>query len=79
MSRRGALLNQRHDFVPRATQPDARILFTSGYTEDAAVRQSFLQPGEAFIEKPFTPARLAEKAREILEPQAPSGRKASGA
>jgi CheY-like chemotaxis protein len=51
----------------RETQPDARILFTSGYTEDAAVRQSFLDPGEAFIEKPFTPASLAKKARQILD------------
>jgi signal transduction histidine kinase/CHASE3 domain sensor protein len=52
----------------RDKQPDARILFTSGYTEDAVVRQSFLHPGEAFIEKPFTPASLAKKARELLDP-----------
>jgi CheY-like chemotaxis protein len=50
----------------RERQPDARILFTSGYTEDAVVRQSFLQDGEAFIEKPFTPALLTQKAREVL-------------
>jgi PAS domain S-box-containing protein len=50
----------------REQQPDARILFTSGYTEDAVVRQSLLQEGEAFIEKPFTPAKLANKAREML-------------
>jgi CheY-like chemotaxis protein len=53
----------------RETQPDARILFTSGYTEDAVVRQSFLAPGESFIEKPFTPALLAQKARDILAPE----------
>jgi CheY-like chemotaxis protein len=52
----------------REKQPDARILFTSGYTEDAVVRQSFLHPGEAFMEKPFTPATLARKARELLDP-----------
>lgn len=52
----------------REKQPDARILFTSGYTEDAAVRQSLLHPGEAFIEKPFTPASLAKKARDLLDP-----------
>jgi PAS domain S-box-containing protein len=50
----------------REHRPDARILFTSGYTEDAVVRQSLLHDGEAFIEKPFTPARLANKAREML-------------
>ena len=50
----------------RERRPDARILFTSGYTEDAVVRQSLLHEGEAFIEKPFTPAKLAKKAREML-------------
>jgi PAS domain S-box-containing protein len=50
----------------REKQPDARILFTSGYTEDAVVRQSLLHEGESFIEKPFTPATLAKKAREML-------------
>jgi YesN/AraC family two-component response regulator len=53
----------------RETQPDARILFTSGYTEDAVIRQSLLHAGEDFIEKPFTPATLAKKAREILTTQ----------
>ena len=48
-------------------RPDARILFTSGYTEDAILRPSFLEPGAAFIEKPFTPARLAQRAREVLD------------
>jgi PAS domain S-box-containing protein len=52
----------------REKQPDARILFTSGYTEDAVVRQSLLNPGEAFIEKPFTPASLAKKARDLIDP-----------
>ena len=51
----------------RATNPDALILFTSGYTEDAVQRRSFLEPGAAFIEKPFTPARLAQRAREVLD------------
>ena len=51
----------------RENQPEARILFTSGYTKDAVVRQSFLRDGEAFIEKPFTPAKLALKAREVLD------------
>ena len=34
--------------------------------EDAVLRQSLLSEGEAFIEKPFTPAKLASKAREML-------------
>jgi CheY-like chemotaxis protein len=59
----------------RETQPDARILFTSGYTEDAVMRQSFLGDGEAFIEKPFTPATLARKAREVLDSNGGNGSK----
>ena len=56
----------------REWAPSARILFTSGYTEDAVLRRSFLEPGAEFIEKPFTPARLAERARQVLDSQSPS-------
>jgi two-component system cell cycle sensor histidine kinase/response regulator CckA len=51
----------------RRSRPGARILFTSGYTQDAVVRQSFLEQGAAFIEKPFTPDALARKTREVLD------------
>ena len=51
----------------RRARPGARILFTSGYTEHAVLRRSFVDPGEAFLEKPFTPARLAQRAREVLD------------
>jgi CheY-like chemotaxis protein len=51
----------------RTMRPSARILFTSGYTEDAVLRRSFLEPGAEFLEKPFTPARLAQRAREVLD------------
>jgi PAS domain S-box-containing protein len=53
--------------VLRSKEPDARILFTSGYTGDVAFRQNMLHEGEAFLEKPFTPNALAKKAREILD------------
>jgi two-component system cell cycle sensor histidine kinase/response regulator CckA len=51
----------------RRARPGARILFTSGYTEDAVLRRSFVEPGEAFLEKPFTPADLAQRARQLLD------------
>ena len=51
----------------RRARPGARILFTSGYTENAVLRRSFVEPGEAFLEKPFTPADLAQRARELLD------------
>ena len=42
------------------------VLLMSGYTEDAAFRQSVLEPGTPFVNKPFTPKSLIEKVREIL-------------
>jgi two-component system cell cycle sensor histidine kinase/response regulator CckA len=51
----------------RERYPEIRLLFMSGYTEDAALRQSFLEPGTAFIEKPFAPAALADKVRRVLD------------
>jgi CheY-like chemotaxis protein len=56
----------------RRGRPGARILFTSGYTEDAVMRRSFVEPGEAFLDKPFTPARLAQRARELLDGPSPT-------
>jgi PAS domain S-box-containing protein len=55
----------------REWSPNARILFTSGYTEDAVLRRNFLDPGAEFVEKPFTPARLAQRAREVLDGPVP--------
>jgi nitrogen-specific signal transduction histidine kinase len=51
----------------REWTPNARILFTSGYTEDAVLRRNFLDPGAEFVEKPFTPSRLAQRTREVLD------------
>ena len=47
--------------------PHMKVLYTSGYTDDAIVRQGVLQDGVAFIAKPFTPVALAEKVREVLD------------
>jgi PAS domain S-box-containing protein len=46
-----------------------RILFMSGYTEDAALRPSVLQAGQAFLAKPFTADEFARKVREVLDDQ----------
>jgi PAS domain S-box-containing protein len=45
----------------------ARVLFMSGYTDDAVVRHGVLEDGAEFIQKPFTPAQLARKARAVLD------------
>ncbi len=47
--------------------PDLQILFTSGYTDDAVVRNGVIEPGTNFIQKPFTPDLLAKKIRELLD------------
>lgn len=53
-------------------RPDIKILFTSGYTDDTVVRHGALEPGVAFIQKPYRPKALARKIREILGPAAES-------
>jgi CheY-like chemotaxis protein len=51
----------------RALYPDTKILFTSAYTETAIVQQGVLNAGVALLQKPFTPAALAHKLREVLD------------
>jgi PAS domain S-box-containing protein len=45
---------------------EMKVLYMSGYTDDAIVHQGVLDEGMAFIEKPFTPNALAHKLREVL-------------
>jgi PAS domain S-box-containing protein len=52
-------------------RPGIKIIFTSGYTDDAIARQGLLDPNIAFIQKPYRPKALARKIREVLsEPPA---------
>ncbi len=51
----------------RAKRPTLRVLYMSGYTDDAVIRNGALEPASAFLQKPFTPAALAQKVREVLE------------
>jgi signal transduction histidine kinase/ActR/RegA family two-component response regulator len=50
----------------RIVSPTSRVLFMSGYTEDAVLRQSVMEPGAIFLDKPFTFDTLIRKVREAL-------------
>jgi PAS domain S-box-containing protein len=50
----------------RIERPHIKVLFVSGYTDDAIVRQGVLEPGVEFLQKPFALAALARRIREIL-------------
>ena len=50
----------------RAIRPGVRVLFMSGYTEDAALRQQAFEPGALFLEKPFTVQTLTRAVQGAL-------------
>lgn len=52
-----------------AARPKIEVLYVSGYTDDAIIQRGAIGPNKAFLQKPFTPAALARKVRQILEHQ----------
>jgi two-component system cell cycle sensor histidine kinase/response regulator CckA len=51
----------------RAARPGVRVLYVSGYTDDAVVRHGVLSAETAFLQKPFTLVALGEKVRAVLD------------
>jgi signal transduction histidine kinase len=48
-------------------RPAVRVLYMSGYSDEAVAQHGVLDAGTSFIAKPFTPTTLATKVREVLE------------
>jgi two-component system cell cycle sensor histidine kinase/response regulator CckA len=48
-------------------RPDVRVLYMSGYADEAVARHGALDPRTAFLQKPFTPEGLARKVRAVLD------------
>ena len=53
-----------------AARPSIKVLFMSGYTDDAVVRHGVLEAGTPFLQKPITPKSLSSRVREVLDRKA---------
>ncbi len=66
-------MNGRELSLALATaRPTLRVLYMSGYTDAAIAHHGILEPGTAFVSKPFTPDVLARKVREVLDAPLPT-------
>jgi two-component system, cell cycle sensor histidine kinase and response regulator CckA len=48
------------------TRPETKVLYLSGYTEDAIISDGTIEKGAAFLQKPFTLQNLSRKVRDVL-------------
>jgi two-component system, cell cycle sensor histidine kinase and response regulator CckA len=53
--------------------PEVKVLLMSGYTRDEAARRGIASERYAFLEKPFTPSKLAARVRELLDGRTRAG------
>jgi DNA-binding response OmpR family regulator len=50
----------------RAQRPDLKVLFITGYAENAAMANGFLEPGMEMVTKPFAVDALAARIRDMI-------------
>ncbi|HSI13863.1 MAG TPA: PAS domain S-box protein [Chthoniobacter sp.] len=55
------------DWIRETRSGRTKLLFTSGYVDESILRRHGVEGGTAFLQKPFTPADLARKVREVLD------------
>jgi two-component system, cell cycle sensor histidine kinase and response regulator CckA len=53
--------------MSRRLRLSIRVLYMSGYTDEAIVRTGVLDEGKPFLRKPFTPMQLTTKIREVID------------
>ena len=51
----------------KTNYPGIKVIFTSGYTDATIAHHGMLETGAEFLSKPYTPATLARKVREVLD------------
>jgi two-component system cell cycle sensor histidine kinase/response regulator CckA len=50
-----------------ALNPEIKVIFMSGYADDAVVKNGFIQSGSVFLQKPFSPETLNKTVRQVLD------------
>jgi CheY-like chemotaxis protein len=55
----------------RSRYPEIKVLYVSGYTDDAVVRHGVIRATDAFLQKPFTPLSLSRKVRSVIDAVVP--------
>ena len=51
----------------RARMPELKVLFLSGYMDDALLRRGVFEANETLLQKPFTPSSLAQRVCDVLD------------
>jgi FixJ family two-component response regulator len=59
--------------------PETRVIFMSGYTDEAIVHHGIVDSDIAFIQKPFSEKALAQKIRDVLDAESQNSHKGNSA